>query len=43
MEKFSRETGQRVDFADITIEVYHRLKSWMTERGLTLNYVGTLL
>lgn len=43
LERYSQETGQGVDYSDFTIEYYHKLKSWMTGRGLTLNYVGALL
>lgn len=43
LERYGRETGQRIDYPDFTIAYYHKLKSWMTDRGLTLNYVGALL
>ncbi len=41
--KYTNETGRTTDYADITLDFYHQFKLWLTGRGLTLNYVGTLL
>ena len=41
--KYTAETGRPTDYADITLDFYHQFKLWLTGRGLTLNYVGTLL
>ncbi|MVM33248.1 tyrosine-type recombinase/integrase [Spirosoma sp. HMF4905] len=43
LERYSREMNQKVDYPDFTIEYYHKLKSWMTDLGLSLNYIGALL
>ena len=41
--KYTAETGRPTDYTDITLDFYHQFKLWLTGRGLTLNYVGTLL
>lgn len=41
--KYTTETGRPTNYADITLDFYHQFKLWLTGRGLTLNYVGTLL
>jgi len=43
LERYGRETGRGINYDQFTIEYYHHLKSWLTGRGLTLNYVGALL
>ncbi|GAB4012865.1 site-specific integrase [Spirosoma migulaei] len=43
LEKYSVETGNSVDYDAYSLDYYHALKLWLTDRGLTLNYVGTLL
>lgn len=42
-ERYTLETGQGANYDDFSIEYYHRFKSWLTDRGLTLNYIGALL
>jgi integrase len=43
LERYSRETHRGVNYDDFTIEYYHHFKTWLTGKGLTLNYVGALL
>lgn len=43
LERYAKETRRGVDYDHFTIEYYHQFKSWLTDRGLTLNYVGALL
>ena len=43
LERYARETGRGLNYDHFTIEYYHQFKSWLTDRGLTLNYVGALL
>lgn len=43
LERYSKETGQGINYDQFTIEYYHQFKSWLTSKGLTLNYVGALL
>ncbi|CCG98369.1 integrase family protein [Fibrella aestuarina BUZ 2] len=43
LTKYAEETGRGIDYDDITLDWYHHFKLWLTGRGLTLNYVGTLL
>ena len=43
LERYARETGRGVNYENFTIDYYHHLKAWLTDRGLTLNYVGALL
>lgn len=43
LERYGRETGRGVNYSNFTIDYYHQLKTWLTDRGLTLNYVGALL
>ncbi|RAJ95425.1 site-specific recombinase XerD [Larkinella arboricola] len=43
LERYQLETGNGVTFDSFTLDYYHHFKLWLTGRGLTLNYVGTLL
>ncbi len=43
LERYGRETGRGLNYPHFTIEYYHQFKSWLTDRGLTLNYIGALL
>ena len=43
LENFSDATGQPVDYPAFTLDFYHTFKLWLTGRGLTLNYVGSLM
>ena len=43
LERYSKETGRGINYDQFTIEYYHELKSWLTGKGLCLNYIGALL
>ena len=43
LEDYSKATGQPVDYSAFSLDFYHLFKLWLTRRGLTLNYVGSLL
>ncbi len=43
LERYQAETGKGIDYKDFSLDYYHAFKLWLTGRGLTLNYVGTLL
>lgn len=43
LERYKAETGNPVDYDAYSLDYYHAFKLWLTGRGLTLNYVGTLL
>ncbi|GAB2564406.1 site-specific integrase [Spirosoma areae] len=43
LERYRAETGNPVDYDAYSLDYYHAFKLWLTGRGLTLNYVGTLL
>jgi integrase len=43
LNDFKTETGRGIDYADITLDFYKAFKLWLTGRGLSLNYVGSLL
>ncbi len=43
LERYQTETRRGIDYADWTIGEYHALKSYLTNRGLTINYIGALL
>lgn len=43
LENYSVATGQSVDYSSFSLDFYHNFKSWLTGRGLTLNYVGSLM
>ncbi|QHV97282.1 site-specific integrase [Spirosoma endbachense] len=43
LERYHQETGRGISYDNFTIDFYHEFKSWLTDRGLTLNYVGALL
>ncbi|QMW02473.1 site-specific integrase [Spirosoma foliorum] len=43
LERYNKATAQGVNYDDFTIDYYHKLKAWLTDRGLTLNYIGALL
>ena len=43
LERYQTETRRGIDYPDWTLEQYHAFKSYLTNRGLTLNYIGALL
>jgi hypothetical protein len=43
LERYRAETGNPTDYDAYTLDYYNTFKLWLTGRGLTLNYVGTLL
>ncbi|MFD2569961.1 site-specific integrase [Spirosoma soli] len=43
LERYRTETGNSTDYDAYTLDYYNAFKLWLTGRGLTLNYVGTLL
>ena len=43
LERYALDTGRSINYDQFTIDFYHHLKAWLTDRGLTLNYVGALL
>jgi integrase len=43
LEDYNKATGQSVDYPAFSLDFYHLFKLWLTSRGLTLNYVGSLL
>ncbi|GAB3314800.1 site-specific integrase [Larkinella ripae] len=43
LDRYQTDTGNRTAFESFTLDYYHHFKLWLTGRGLTLNYVGTLL
>ncbi|GAB4002201.1 hypothetical protein GCM10028807_60330 [Spirosoma daeguense] len=43
LEQFQAETGNSVNYEAFSLEFYHAFKLWLTSRGLTLNYVGSLM
>ncbi|WP_080059241.1 site-specific integrase [Spirosoma aerolatum] len=43
LEQYRAETGASVDYDAFSLDFYHAFKLWLTSRGLTLNYVGSLM
>ncbi|MCK8493147.1 site-specific integrase [Spirosoma sp. RP8] len=43
LDRYRIETGNSVDYTAFSLDYYNNFKLWLTGRGLTLNYVGTLL
>ncbi|CCH55887.1 integrase family protein [Fibrisoma limi BUZ 3] len=43
LENYQAATGNPIDYDAYTLAYYDAFKLWLTNRGLTLNYVGTLL
>ncbi|GAB3897566.1 site-specific integrase [Spirosoma agri] len=43
LEDYSKATSQPIDYSAFSLDFYHLFKLWLTGRGLTLNYVGSLL
>ena len=43
LETYSMATGQPIDYPAFTLDFYNGFKVWLTDRGLTLNYVGSLM
>ena len=43
LETYKAETGNPIDYAAYSLDFYHMFKLWLTSRGLTLNYVGSLM
>ena len=43
LEEYSKATGQPIDYPAFTLDFYNGFKLWLTNRGLTLNYVGSLM
>lgn len=45
LKHYHTDTGNSVDYDVYTMDYYNAFKLWLTDRGrgLTLNYVGTLL
>ncbi|MBD2699846.1 tyrosine-type recombinase/integrase [Spirosoma sp. BT702] len=43
LEDYRKATRQSIDYTAFTLEFYHLFKLWLTGKGLTLNYVGSLL
>ncbi|GAB4027292.1 site-specific integrase [Spirosoma koreense] len=43
LERYRLETGNSVEYDAYNLDYYNAFKLWLTGRGLTLNYVGTLL
>ncbi|SOD96409.1 site-specific integrase [Spirosoma fluviale] len=43
LQDYSNATGQKIDYPAYSLEFYNNFKGWLTGRGLTLNYVGSLM
>ena len=43
LENFSDATGQPINYPAYSLDFYNAFKGWLTGRGLTLNYVGSLM
>ncbi|MDB5240455.1 MAG: integrase, partial [Spirosoma sp.] len=43
LDRYQTETGNSIEYDAYTMPYYDAFKLWLTNRGLTLNYVGTLL
>jgi integrase len=43
LDRYQTETGNSTEYDAYTMPYYDAFKLWLTNRGLTLNYVGTLL
>lgn len=43
LEEYQTTTGNPIDYDAYTLDFYHSFKLWLTLRGLTLNYVGSLI
>ena len=43
LEDYSNATRQPIDYPAFTLDFYNGFKVWLTDRGLTLNYVGSLM
>ena len=43
LENFSDATGQPINYPAFSLDFYNAFKGWLTGRGLTLNYVGSLM
>lgn len=42
LESYSTDTHRPIDFDDITLDLYKHLKQWLTNKGYSHNYVGSL-
>ncbi|GAB3689166.1 hypothetical protein GCM10027592_05180 [Spirosoma flavus] len=43
LDEYHTSTGNPIDYDAYNLTFYHSFKIWLTNRGLTLNYVGCLL
>ncbi|ADB41836.1 site-specific integrase [Spirosoma linguale] len=43
LENYSDATGQSINYPAFSLDFYNSFKLWLTGRGLTLNYVGSLM
>ena len=43
LERYQTETGNPIEYDSYSMPYYDAFKLWLTNRGLALNYVGTLL
>ena len=43
LENFSDATGQPITYPAYSLDFYNAFKGWLTGRGLTLNYIGSLM
>lgn len=43
LENFRDATGQSINYPAFSLDFYNSFKLWLTGRGLTLNYVGSLM
>lgn len=43
LENYQAGTGNPINYSGFSLDFYHTFKLWLTNRGLTLNYVGSLM